>query len=322
MPSILLQRPHASTLHSGPNVPNESIQGPCTRPESMAVILKKSHNTEDIRLSQESTVDNDQRPPKVQNLIMRLKPLESESWSSFRGLEVKGALVIVGLLRDYWQMLFPRFGIVIVIVDDQGLYDTLYHNLFFILRQRPGLGVVVSEIRRLIPPSDSLPSHSDAVAYDEDITGPILDDLRRARAILNQVLIAEGGAFGQSRVDTLFTSLVDEIAMRRRDGMERARKLAIRLGLEPAPASDLKKTPSKAGRPAVKLEYVEAQHAYWTVFDRLEEAGEVRKPTQADICDHLASIGTPIRVTTLGKHIKAWRGIGQPWPPPQPDVDC
>jgi len=148
---------------------------------------------------------------------------------------------------------------VIVHDDDDGLYETLYHDLFFVLQQSPGLDLVADEIRDLVWDADSLPSFTDGAAYDQEIEAAIFDNLRRARNILNRRSIADGEAgFGtticvdghieeMSPTQFLFSIFDDEIQFRTEQAGRNARAAAVRLGIVKAPKPE-PAAPAK-GRP-------------------------------------------------------------------------
>jgi hypothetical protein len=246
--------------------------------------------------------------------VQRLKPLDASLWQPYQGYEIEGTLRTIALIKEYWESLFPRFGFVIVIDDDQGLYDTLYHNLFFMLGQRPELHMARELIRGLVPDSENLPNHRDAVGFDEEISSRIYDDLRSARTILNRILIAEGRSFGDSPVDALFDLFAKELIVRRSDNKQQAERFAARLGFDTLP-----KTPrpsGKPGRPSIEIENRDAQSAYWHLIEDFEQDGERRKPSHGDLCDYLCSRGVHIGISTFGKHVRQWKKAGLAWPPP------
>jgi hypothetical protein len=70
------------------------------------------------------------------------------------------------------------------------------------------------------------------------------------------------------------------------------------------------------GRRRKSVPYAVAQAAYWEVRTGLEIAGERRKPSYQEVCDHLDAEGMSLGVTRFGEIVKEWSAEGRPWPPP------
>jgi hypothetical protein len=211
---------------------------------------------------------SERRTPTVSGrIVMRRKPLDTAMLRAWRGAEIEVALAALKRIRAYWTATTSHPWFAFVLDDDQGLDQTLTHDLFFALRQRPDLGVVTAEIRKLVPemPVD----HDLAIALDEDIKGDIYDQLSRARFILNEVLIAEGGSFGPNRADSLFDHFDKELDFMVNEAKRQAEAAAIRLGLKaPPPTSkppEATKSPPTTGRHQLRAR------------DRRERARELRE---------------------------------------------
>lgn len=76
-----------------------------------------------------------------------------------------------------------------------------------------------------------------------------------------------------------------------------------------------------AGRRRKQVGYESAQAAFWKVLEGLEQAGENRKPSYREVCDHLSSTGIGVGVTRFGELVKEWTASGRNWPPPNPEPD-
>lgn len=171
-----------------------------------------------------------QTPAADAQLVLRRKPLDAVMFAVWRGAEIEVALAALKRIRAYWNATTSYRWCAIVPEDDQGLYQTLTHDLFFALGQRPELGVLTAEIRKQIP--EQPVDHDLALALDDEIKGDIFDGLSRARFMLNEVLIAEGGSFGQNRADPLFALFDKELEMIARDGKRQVDEWAIKLRLK------------------------------------------------------------------------------------------
>lgn len=254
--------------------------------------------------------------------IRRPNPLDTDTWASYRGMELEGALAIVQRIRAYWRATLPGSWFSVVPEDDQGLYDTLYHDLFFILSQRPDLEALVTELRELVP-EQPIDSDLALAISDDQIQGSIFDGFNRASSRIRRLLVSEGKPFLDSPVEELFSFFDLEIAYMASNAKAQSDVVARRLGLvtdppaTPSPVTD--KPRAKAGRKPVDLSYKDAQDAYWNVLEGLEEAGERRPPNYADVCDQLGKIGVAVRKSTFGKHVGKWKRAGKRWPPPHPD---
>lgn len=77
--------------------------------------------------------------------------------------------------------------------------------------------------------------------------------------------------------------------------------------------------PFAPGRPPKTLPYETAQRQYWTVKDHLEEAGERRKPSGAEVRDSLEAAGLSIGKTKFNDLVQEWRRGGLSWPPARPE---
>lgn len=198
--------------------------------------------------------------------VIRRNPLDAEMWERHRGHELVAAIACLKRIRHYWTCCFPGYGLVIVNDDDDGLYETLYHDLFFVLAQRPDLGSTADELRRLVLSAEGLPTRGDGAAYGHDIESAILDDIRRARLILNQAAILEGGSVAggrtislmdgqleESPTQFLFSIFDAELMAFEGHAKRQARAMAIRLGIIRLPAA-VQHRPAK-GRPKGSTTY-------------------------------------------------------------------
>jgi len=174
------------------------------------------------------SVGRNEHAAKGERLVVRRKPLDLTLFAPFRGEELPAALAALRRIRAFWNAALPNPWFCAVPEDDQGLYQTLTHDLYFCLGQRPEYGVVTDEFRTLVPAS--LPDNDLALALDQDLRADILDKLSRARHILNDLLIAEGGSFGPNRAESLFELFDSEIAFFAADSKRQANALAAKLG--------------------------------------------------------------------------------------------
>lgn len=177
------------------------------------------------------------------NLILRRRPLDAEMFTAWRGREIYVALAALKQLRAYWDATTGQRWFTMVWDDDQGLYQTLIHDLYFAMGQRPDLGTATAELRNLVP---DLPPDSDlALILDEEIRGHIFDYLTRARQMLIAILIAEGGAPAVNPADPLFVTFDAEIGLMARNAISACDAKAVELGLM-KPATLAK---ARTGRP-------------------------------------------------------------------------
>lgn len=251
--------------------------------------------------------------------MARRGPLTPGAWQAFVGGELEGAIAALKRIRSYWRAVTVSPWFVVVPDDDNDLYDTLYHDLFFMLAQRHRFDSIAEELRQLVP--ETPPDHDLALILDEEVKGDIFGNLTRARRMLNKVMIADGKTLEESSVEHLFSVFDPAIESLAKHASDAAEAEAKRLGLlkddipEDAPAPQRSKP--RAGRKPITLDYESAQQAYWDVFDALEVSRETRRPSHKDVCDRLAKSGTSIGVTTFGKRVNEWRTEGRDWPPPR-----
>lgn len=204
--------------------------------------------------------------PEESPWMIRRRPLDGEMWERHRGQELEAAIACLKRIRHYWTCCFPGYGLVIVNDDDGGLYETLYHDLFFVLAQRPDLEFIADELRRLVLSAEGLPTRGDAAGYGHDIESAILDDIRRARMILNRAAISEGGWLSdgptvsliddqseESPTQFLFSIFDNELRAFEGHAKHQARAMAIRLGIIRLPAA-VQHRPAK-GRPKGSTTY-------------------------------------------------------------------
>lgn len=198
--------------------------------------------------------------------VIRRRPLDEEMWERHRGHELEAAIACLKRIRHYWTCCFPGYGLVIVNDDDDGLYETLYHDLFFVLAQRQDLEPIAVDLRSLVLSAENLPTRGDADGYDHDIESAILDDIRQARLILNRAAILDGrpvpggrpislmdGQREESPTQFLFSMFDDELMAFEGHAKRQARAMAIRLGIIRLPAA-VQHRPAK-GRPKGSTTY-------------------------------------------------------------------
>lgn len=256
-----------------------------------------------------------------ERMVLRRRPLNAEIWRPYLGAEIEGALAALRRIHAYWKTCTSNPWIAVVPEDDQGLYDTLYHDLFYMLGQRPGMDTLAQELCDLVP--ETPVDNNLALILDSDVRGDIFDALTRARHALNRILVADGKTFGASPVDALFDIFDAELDMIAMESKASADAMSKQLGLQ---TDDSRATPSgdrlasKAGRKPAELAFETAQRAFWEVSDALENASEPRRPSHKDVIDHLSESGTAIGTTTFGKRVKAWKAAGQAWPPARPEA--
>jgi len=179
-------------------------------------------------------------------MVLRRKPLDAEMWSSYLGMEIEGALAALQRICAYWNASLPNPWIATVPVDNQGLYETLYQDLVFVLAQRPGMDIAAEEIRALVLDADAL-SAEDMELYGDEVRAGILGQMTRARNILNRLVIADGKPFGPSRVDALFDVFDGELNWMATTSKASAEAIATRLGILKAP--ERTPSPPAKGRP-------------------------------------------------------------------------
>lgn len=260
-----------------------------------------------------------------ENVFLRRKPLDAEMFAPYLGMEVEAAVAAIARLRTYWQACTQNPWIGVVPTDDQGLYATLYHDLFFALGQRSDLHTATEAIRELIP--DDSPDHHVVLAWSE-IGDEVLDAFSRARSILYKLMAAEGKPFGPSDVDKMFDLFDDELEWMAANSRQQAEAEARRLGFtrssspaESKPNGQTARAASRRGRKPIELPYADAQRAYWDMADENEHDGERRHPSMQEVCDRLTAQGTRIRLSTFEGRVAKWRNDGRSWPPPRPDLD-
>lgn len=207
-------------------------------------LFKGQDETIRIMTERSAELNKEQDQKASGQMVLRRKPLDAEMWSPFLGCEVEAALAALQRIRAFWHAAMPNPWICVVPEDDQGLYDTLYHDLFYVLAQRPGLNVAADELRPLVP--DAPPDNSFAF-YDHDMKNDLLDTMAHARRILNRLLIADGKSFGASPAERLFNLFDPEIEMIASNNKQAGDAMARRLGV--LPEAKAEPAPSQKGRP-------------------------------------------------------------------------